>query len=229
MTLEAAHFGSTPTTGVNLILTALSSLKMVNGGAGAGGSGCVRTIARYAEVGYDAAAIDLLSRPGLPALLVTCFGGAFKPMSAGGQKFEQTLKFAVLCCAGRFSNVSDRLAGETPTVDPGVEDLLDWATYYGCRGLAGTADDVDGKPVRPFKNVHPTTHRWIRVEPEKFIASVEIEATRYLDYFDDTPTAVLEKLGIVHNPLDYDQLFLVDNTTPNTDAPATVRGGVVTL
>jgi hypothetical protein len=217
--MTTTHFGITPTTGCTAILSGLSSLLMANGGAGAGGSGCVRTIKRYAEKGYELEAIDRLTTSGLPALLVACMGGPFKPFEVNNQNHEQLLKFAIVVAAGRYSSQSDRMAGAAPTVDPGAEDLLDWATYYGCRALHTAG----------FKKVRPTQHLWLRFEPEKYLAVTELEATRMLDIYSDDPATVLETLGIVHNPTSYTHLFEVDNTTPKTTAPATVRGGVTDL
>ncbi len=228
--MNAGHFTNPPTTGVNAILSALSALQFANGGAGHGGSGCVKTIKRIAsDKASDLAAIDSMTVGNLPAMLVAQPGGPFKPFDTTGRLHEQTFRFSVICCAGKYSSFLDRLTSSAPTVDPGIEDLLDWATYLGCRALAGPGDVRGAVATRIYKKVRPVDHRWLRWETERFVAVAELEGCRFLDYHDDDLLTVLQKIGIVHDPTDPAHLFEADNTTPKTVDPATLRGGVVTL
>lgn len=246
--MNNGHFYTPPTVGCNAILDALEPLRFANGGVGVpGGTGCVKAIKRLAAERHDdLAAIDNMTVGNLPAMLVICDGGPFKPFDTSFRLHEHVLQFGVICCANRYSSYLDRIAGEPDpavmggpvggshdasylaTQSPGIEDLLDWATYLGCRALAGEPD------ARRYKKVKPLTHRWLRFEPERYVAVALIEAVRFFDYEDDEPEVFLETVGLVHNPVkaheaDPGNLFLGDNTTPNTAAPATVRGGVVDL
>ncbi len=219
---EAAHFPLTPTQGVNAIIDELAlRLAMRDGGAGVeGGAGCVRTIKRYADQNYDLASIDNLTQSGLPAMLVACMGGPFRPFdTVSGWNFEHALKFAIICAAGRFSSQKDRISGDEPTIDPGAEELLDWATYFGVRALYAAR----------FKKIRPISHLWLRIEPERYVAVAELEAVRLIDCYDDGPYVFLERIGLVHNPSNPERLFRADNETPNTDAPPTANGGVTGL
>lgn len=214
------HFGVTPSTAIAAILSALSVLKLHGGGAGvAGGSGCVKTIRRYAQDKYSVEEIDRVIAGGLPAMLVACTGGPGDVPTADGGEQPQRLRFAVICAAGRMSSVDDRISNATPSVNPGVEDLLDLATYFGLRAIHGAG----------LRCVRLLDHKWLRIEADKYIAVAELEGTRRFDLWDDEPVTTMLSLGLVHDPIDPEELFLEDNETPNTDAPPTLGGGVVTL
>ena len=228
--MTPGHFDSPPSVGVAAILSGLSSLLFLNGGAGAGGTGCVKTLKRIAsDTASDLAAIDNITVGNLPAMLVAQPEGPFKAFDTAGRCHMQTLQFWIVCVCGKYSSYADRLTSTTPTIDPGIEDLLDWSTYLGCRALAGPGDVKGATATRIYKLVRPVRHRWVRFEAERYVAVAELEAVRFFDYYDDDLLTVLEKIGIVHDPRDQAHLFNVDNVTPNTVDPATLRGGVAVL
>lgn len=206
-----SHYGATPNAIVEAVLTGLSVFKLQ------AGSGCVRTIKRLANDKYDLEAIDGVLTAGLPAWLVSYLGGVFEAAGCG-QRYLLRMAFGVVCAAGRHSAIGDRLAGDAS--DPGVEDLLDWATYYAMRAVNG---------VNGVQRARPLRHRWLRFEPTKYVAAFEFDATRMVDIYDDAPETILESLGIVHDPLDPEELWEADNLTPKSEMPPTTDGGVTTL
>jgi len=215
------HFLTTPGAVCDAILGALTAFKhvTVNGTE----TGCLRTLKRYTGDKFDEATLNLHLQQGLPAMLVAGTGGNFLAADANGQKFYQIMKFQIVCIAGKCNSQLARISGgQNAATMPGVEDLLDWATYYGCRAMASITGITKAKP---------TDHKWISLVPEKYIAVAEFEATRIFDTYDDEPITTLEKLGLVHNPTDPDQLWVLDGEgdptdVPYTDDPETVRGGV---
>lgn len=202
----------TPTQAVNAIITELS--RFLPGGAE--GTGAVRTIARVAGDRYDLEMIDGRLTKGVPAWLILNLGGPFEGVSTTQMLFEHQLKLSIVCAAGGYASIEDRLSGSA--ADPGIEDLLDWATYYGCRALHG----VDG-----LSRVQPTAHKWLRIQPQKYLAAVEISAVRELDLYDDAAADHLRRVGLVHDPLDPDVLFV--DGEPNTTWRPTLDGGVATI
>ena len=212
-----SHDAITPTVVVNAIIGGLSSLLFQNGGAGGGGTGCVKTIKRYVGDGFDLEVIDRMITAGLPAILVADISGTGSITGTHQQYFEEELRISMLCCAGKYDSQLARMTGGS--INPGVEDLVNWSKYYGLRAM-NTAG---------LKKLRYLGWRWLRIEPEKYIKVVELAGSSHCDIYDDTVSAVLETLGIVHNPSDYDQLFLGDNMTPKTNEPATMKTGVVDL
>lgn len=213
----SSHDAITPTTVVNAIISALSSLLFLNGGAGGGGTGCVKTIKRYVGDQFDLEVIDKMITAGLPAILVSDLSGSGSVTGTHQQLFEEELKIGILCCAGKYDSQLARMTGGSVT--PGVEDLVDWAKYYGLRAM-NTAG---------LKKIKYLGWKWLRIEPEKYMKVVELSGSSHCNIYDDAATTVLETLGIVHNPSDYDHLFLGDNVTPKTNEPATMKTGVVDL
>ena len=207
----ADHFGQTPTTVCNAVISALSIFKMANG------VGPVKTIKRL--VTADDEAMDRQLALGLPAFLVVHLAGEFKKGRASGQAWDQECVVSIFCCAGSFESQSDRLEGGVSALtDPGVENLVDWATYYGVQGIAA---------LEKIRSVRPLNQRWHKFEPGKYIMTVDIAYTRTLDAWMDDPTTLFESLGIIHDPIDPDDLWEVDNETPKSEWPPTVDGGVV--
>jgi hypothetical protein len=218
-----SHYGATPTAIADAILTSLSVLLYTNGGVGGGGSGCAKTIKRLAGDATDAEAIDQQITRGLPAILVGSNGGTFESASTDGQTYYQRMRFSLICAAGRYSSQRARTVGAevlSVVADPGVDDLLDWSTYYAIRAA---------RALGGVTRIKPIDHKWIRIEPQKYLAIAEIEATRLVDVYDDAIATELEALGIVHDPLDLGQLFDLDNVTPNSSLPDTIDGGVYDL
>jgi hypothetical protein len=212
-----SHYGVTPASVVTALVAGLSALKRI---AGPPPSGCLRTLQRYAGDRYDLEAIDLRLAAGTPAMLVAYLGGPIEPGATDGRLFYHRMKFSVICAAGSYASAEERLAGGSPATDPGVEDLLDWASYYACRAAMA---------VSGLTRVKPTDHKWLRIAPTKFLAAAELEATRQLDLWDDDGLGEeLERIGLVHSPLDPEELFEDDNLTPKQEEPL-VGGGVATL
>jgi uncharacterized SAM-binding protein YcdF (DUF218 family) len=207
-----AHLGTPPGTVVDAIITALSTFLMVNGGAGVGGgSGCVRTVARYpGEPGsseLDLATIDRLCANGLPAMLVAYLGGPFGEQATTRLRFTHEMRFGVICCAASYQSRGLRVVGTTPTVQPGVWDLLDWATYTAVRAVANIGRTGGANTAATVTLVKPTAHRWLRLMPEHYVAVAELVGSRLMDTEDDAPAATLQTLGLVHDPIDPLYLF----------------------
>ena len=208
------HFGIQPSVVTSAILSELSVLKKLNGGAGGGGTGVLATIKRIPGATFPDALIDGFCQAGLPAMLVSYEGGAFSTRS-NRRDFSQTMQFRIICIAGEMTSVSKRLDDDI-SVNPGIEELLDLATYYGMHAI----DDLDARSATPVG------HQWVSVAPGRYIASVDFTVIRKFDTWGDAPANTFEKLGIVHEPLDPDDLWEIDNTTPKSYYPRTTDGGV---
>jgi len=212
------HFGTQPSTVTNAILSGLSVLQKVNGGAGHGGTGVVATIQRIAGDGYRDDDLDQYLQRGLPAILVSYEGGDFK-RHANNQTLQQVMRFAIICIAGEMTSVRKRL-DDNYLVNPGVEELLDMASYYGYRAI----DAISG-----IRSATIDKHQWLSIIPGRYAASVSMSAVRDFDVWGDDPSVTLSKLGIVHNPIDYNDLWESDNITPKSTLPSDVSGGVFAL
>lgn len=215
------HFGARPGTVCTAILSALSVFQFADGGSGVpGGSGCVRTIKRFAGDELTPDKVDLQLTAGVPAFLVAHLLGQFVKGGANGRRFDQMAKVSILCASGRYSSQSARLAGATPLVDPGVEDLLDWAVYYALRAMEGVAG---------VSNPAPLEQRWLRVEPGKYLAVAELQYRRRFDAWDDAPADTLTKLGLVHDPVTPTSLWedSPTDTDPRSERPdgSLIEGG----
>ena len=207
----SAHVGVQPSTVIGAMRSELSRIEQ------RGTAGVLKTLKRYAADGIDLESIDRHILSGVPAMLLAYEGGIFDPPAANGRAQDQVMRFAIICAAGTFQGASDRLTGGH--WDPGVEDLLDLATYFGLRGMraAGVRLPLVGE------------HRWLRFVPEKYVAIATFTCRRQVDTWDSAIEGELEKLGICHDPTDPDDLWDPDNLTPNSDDPRTVDGGVATL
>lgn len=201
------HIPVTPTAIVDAILAELAVF-----------ASAVPTIKRLAADDQTIEAVDRQLVGGVPAFLVACSGGPFVSEATSGQRWVQELGITILCAAGRYSSQADRLSGTD--AKPGVEDLLDWATYYGMQALKGVSRVSAPRPVR---------HRWVRVEVGKYLAALDLTATRRVDTWEDDPATMLDDLGIVHDPTTPSDLWEDDNETPNSDMPPTTDGGVTEL
>jgi hypothetical protein len=222
--MESGHFGTTPTTLVNAMLTAYQALLISNGGkkAGGAGTGCVASVNRI----YDETAEGITAgcAPGVPAILVFLKGGVYESSDTTMQRFEDLLTFRVICVSGALGSLADRLdKGERDSDEafvPGVEELQDWGVYLGARALNAAG----------AKQVKLVNHsQAFRLTPERFAGAVTITAKRYLNIYDDALATTFERLGIVHDPTDPADLWEVDNITPKSDWPTTTDGGVATL
>jgi hypothetical protein len=169
----------------------------------------------------DIASIDTMLTGGLPAFIVAQTGGAFVRRGTNSKRFDQSCRVKIFCVAGYQRTQVSRSASATPTVNPGIEDLVDWAAYYGVKAIEGVADAIAPRPL---------AQRWLSTEPGKYVAVAEIEYMRRMDCWDDDPTDTLQSLGIVRDPTDEDELFdPADNVTPQSDDPDEFAGGVYTL
>lgn len=210
----ADHLGIQPATIASAILTALSAFKRTDEG------GIVNTLKLYAGNEFNPELVDRQMTAGAPGWLVAVLGGEFIPEGASGKRFRQTVHVHIVCAAGTYLGLTSRLQDQAETLTvPGVEDLLDLATYYGTRALDSLA----------VSQPRPVRHTWLRVEPGKYLAVAELECIRRLDLWEDDPTTILESLGIVHDPLDPNDPWESDNLTPKSEWPPTVDGGVTEL
>ena len=203
------HFSAQPTDVVDAIIALLDDFS------------CVKTVKRISGDDFSADEIDAKLTSGVPAFLVGHKGGQFEKRGSNSRRFDQIPVVTILCISSYQSSLIDRLASETPTVNPGVEDLLDWATYYGVRAIEGVSGAHAPKPL---------AHRWVSVEPHRYVAAVDIQYVRRIDCWDDDPSTTLQNLGIVRDPTDEDELFdPTDNVTPQSDNPDDFAGGVYDL
>lgn len=205
----SVHYGTTPSTIIDAMIAGLASLRAP--------TGHVKTIGRIES--DDIEAIDRALVNGMPALLIYDDGGRVEVAATHGQRFIETVKIRLIAVAGSYQNLTARLTGTV--VAPGCEELAYGGLYLALRAAAAVAGVHKVKPVNRVSAV--------KITPEKFICAWDIELCKQLDIYDDQPTAIITTLGLVANPTDDDQLFEVDNTTPNIDDPATKQGGVVTL
>jgi len=204
-------YGHDPNYVCNRIISALSVFLKTET------AGCIKTIKRLAGDFGNQAAMDRLLTEGAPAFLVLYEGGAFVPATSSNCVFVQAVKYSVFCVAGSYQDQTERLAGRN-VYEPGLDNMLRWATYYVMRELI---------QVESLNMVKPIAHQYLKWLPGKYVGVASFEATTRMDIYDDEPTMILERLGIVHNPIDLSELFLVDNTTPNTNDPTGL--GVATL
>jgi hypothetical protein len=223
-----SHYGTTPATVAASILTGLAVLKMHNGGYGVpGGSGCVRTVARIES--EDPEDIERGLTDGLPGVLVVFQQGTFEESDTGKQVFDELLQFRILVAVGATRDAVERMTGgevnHAVAKFPGIEDMQDWAIYFGCRAARQTGIRMV-KPVRRLQN------KTIGLPKGTYVCmgAVDIQMQRQIDIYDDATGHTLLKLGIVHSPSDYAHLFNVDNVTPKSSFPPPgVDGGVNTL
>lgn len=202
------HFGAQPSDVADSVIGLLNDFS------------CIRTCKRMVGADEDQDGLDVMLTAGLPAFLVAHAGGSFATRGANNRRFDQRCRIKVFCAASYQRTQVSRASSDTPTVTPGVEDLLDWATYYGIRGIESVSGATAPRPLQ---------HRWLYTEPGKYVAVVELEYVRQLNCWDDAPTSTLQSLGIVKNPSDEDALFEGDNITPDSDEDAALAGGVFTL
>ena len=220
--METTHFSHRPSAVVQTIMTAYSTLLKQAGGHRKGGTGVVSTVARVASLEGPDLAAALQQGGGVPALLVFFSGGTYSVKGTGRGNYLDTLNYMILCISGKSTNVGDRLAeGEVDpdeALEPGVEELQDWAFYLGLRALrtAGLNMSTAVRHSQVF-----------RMKPENYIGSVEFHGQREVDVYDDTLANSLLSLGIVHSPTDPDDLWEADNETPRSEWPPET-GGVTT-
>lgn len=220
-----SHYGITPAQICDAIITELSRFKVTPGGTGK-----VKTIKRLAGELADEDKLNHLLTSGTPAFLVAYMGGKFAPLDTAGYNYKNERNFAVVCCAGSYESEEKRFENSLDGT-PGVEQLLDWATYYVMQCLLNRADDANPHRLGGLvKFPRPTQHKQLLHSVGKYVYSLEFSCMVAVDFEDETPAATLQSVGIVHDPLDYDELFLEeDNETPNTDNPPAIAGGVFDL
>jgi hypothetical protein len=178
----------------------------------------VKTVRRYAGAKEDdLEAIDRLLTTGVPAFLVFHAPGKFDPMTTDGRRFNHRLHFGAYCCAGDYQSQTRRLEGRND-YSPGIDNLMRWAIYFCGRELL---------EVKELRGARPLGSRYLRFEPGKYVGVVEFEAVNTIDFYDDAPANALERLGLVKNPTDPEELFQGDNLTPNSTDPN--PGGVFSL
>lgn len=172
-------------------------------------TGCVQTIGMLTGPVDDPQTLDLMIREGLPAFLVGHPRSDFESRATDELTFTESAKFAIVCVAEHLHDRVERLEGRN-VYRPGLFNLSQWAVVYGLRGLRDLQSRLNYKPI---------SKRFARFAAERFVSIVEIECNFTTDVQDDVDTfgPRLERLGIVHNPVDLSALFLPDNLTPNGD------------
>ena len=221
--MDATHFGRTPTTLADAILSELAALQMD------GDVGVCRTIGRIR--GDSPEDIKAALHGGAPAVLLHYEGFSSIPaeQATDGQLEQDTLTFKLLCVSGQISAVRLRQDGEgerNPDLvnadRVGVEQLQDWSRYLALRALHA----AKARRVRTLRGTQS-----YRITAEHFIGAVYLSCSREVDIYDDAPANLLQQLGIVHDPTNpTGDWWLPDNTTPISDwPPPGVDGGVTDL
>jgi len=211
---DTGHWSATPRNACLAILTAFADLEFQNGGAGAGGTGCVKSIARIAH-DTDMETIKLGLHAGLPGLLVFYGAGRVESNTASQRRFNHEMKFRILCLSGNFESRIKRQSGagdmdSDTAITPGVEELQDWSSRLAVRAL----QDVDGISKVYIENFDPAQV----IEQGLYIGTVDIVATREIDVYDDLISTTLETIGVCHRE---DGTIVWDDppadTVPDTD------------
>jgi hypothetical protein len=220
--METTHFSHRPSDVVQALITGFSVLVKQAGGHRKGGTGVLASLAQVAST--EPEDLKAALHRGIPGLLVFYSGGVYTNRGTHRQKYHDTMNFSILCCAGKSTTVGERLAeGEADPDEaftPGVEELQDWAFYLGLRALRGQGLNM----------VTALRHSQVfRIESHAYVGTVDFSAQREVDVWDDTLANSLTSLGIVHSPLDPDDLWEPDNQTPRSEWPPTTDGGVTTL
>ena len=173
--------------------------------------GLVRTVKRLAGELNDQVAWNRMIAAGLPAFLVVYEGGKFaqQPTTVDGMQFELQIVYSVICLAGSYEDRIVRLEN-TDAYQPGLDNLMRWATYHAGRVL------IEEKSL---SNARPVEYKYLDYSPERYAGVVVFNAAAAVDIYDHEDGIELESLGIVHTPKNVSQLFNADNTTPNTDDP----------
>lgn len=214
------HFGATPSEICASIISELSIFIRQSG------SGCVGTIKRIPP---DDLSIDGLKRhiaSGLPAFLVAHNGGRLASEGVSKRSHYQRCTVSIVCVAENARALADRFSGDTPTTRPGIDDLADWAYYYGIRGL----ENAKRAGKRMLLAPSLVESSWLHSEPGSYAMQVDLEYIRPMNCWEDDPTTTLQTLGLCHDPTDIDSdWFDIDNETPLSDWPSTVDGGVTDL
>jgi len=210
--MKAVHFGVTPGTITDAIVSALETLTPV------------KTVKRIQDDDEATLKRAIATGAGGPMLLVFYGGGVYALDSAGEQSYDDTLAYTVFAVAGRSSAPADRWTGgehdSDLATDPGVEELQDWALYLSIRA----AEVTGATQVIALRHTQA-----VQMEPGRWIGQVEFTARRGVDLYDDAVTTTLVTLGLVKNPSDPPDLFEGDNVTPKSDEPPDTAGGVFEL
>lgn len=219
---ETGHWSVTPRNACQAILTGLTALEFVNGGAGGGGSGCVKSISRIAH-DTNLEQIRLGLHKGLPGILLFYGSGSCKPTTTGNCTYEHEMRFRLLCLSDNFESRIKRQSGEgdmdsDAAIMPGIEELQDWGLRLALRALR----DTTGVYKPHLSRIDPAQY----VENGLYIGAVDITAMREIDIHDDAAATTLLELGLVHSPRDYDDLWLDSPTDslPDSTLPRPIDG-----
>ena len=207
-------YGVAPGYVVGRILSELSRFKRE------GTTGVLETLARLTGSLGDPATWATMLQAGTPAMLVVYEGGPFKFIGSGRNHVQQQQRYSVVCIASDYRERKHRLEGRN-VYEPGLDNLARWARLYAARALL----QIEGVGLRSGKEE-------LRVfEAQRFVAVVSFEVEVEHDLYDDAATLTdeLARLGIVHDPLDLNDLFLADEETPNTDSPTSPAVGYAEL
>jgi len=205
----SGHYGVTPADVRAAIILGLTPLTKRDG------TGVLMTLAPYAGARADLDAIATHVAGGLPAMLVAYHGGALSEQTTHQQSYRHVMELSVICISGVMRSRPERLAHTAAA--PGIEDLLDWATYYAVRAMAAMDDISRARAVR---------HTVLAWEPGRYVAAVDMTCERELDIYDDALAATLAQLGIVHDPVD--DTWWTDppaDTDPDSEWPDGLDGG----
>jgi len=207
-------YGTAPGYVIRRILAELSRFKR------SGTTGCIETLGRLTGSLSDPGTWATMLQAGTPAMLVVYEGGPFRFIGSGKNQIQQTQRYSVVCIASDYRERRHRLEGRN-IHEPALDNLTRWARFYAARALL----QMDGVGLRSGKEE-------LRIfDASRFVGVVSFEVEAEQDLYDDaaTLTLTLERLGIVHDPLDLDDLFLADEETPNTDSPTSPKVGYADL
>ena len=221
---DTDHWSSTPRIAAQTIVSELQArLLYVGGGVAGGGTGCVRSIKRIADLTPESVMTGIES--GQPAILVNYAGGACTPTGIRQQKWNQVLEFVLLCYSEHFDDFDGRASGigemdHEAATRPGVEELQDFAARFGVRALRG----VDGLAKSHILRIDPQQ----TIRPGAYIGIVELRSEREIDAYDDAYDNTLETLGVCRNPNDIAGDWFTDppaDLDPDSEWPDGLDGG----
>jgi hypothetical protein len=208
------------------LISQLSRFLLVDPSDGSANAvGFARTVGRLVGDLRDEEIWSVVMLAGTPAILVHYGGGRFDKTTGitGGYKAAETATFSVICVDSNFRSRIERFEGKRQRTGtaPGLDRMTRMALSFAWRELLGLG--------RSMKNPRPHQVRYLSLGNDRFVSVVEFQGEVVVSGAEDWPSAVLEKLGICHNPKNLATLFLGDNITPNTDDPTSPSSGVADL
>lgn len=203
-------YGLPPRYLVDRVLAALARFKR------SGTSGFLQTLDRLSG---NLNEIDtwerLITDAGAPSMLVHYGGGAYKASGTAGVYNVLTVTITVICIATDYRDRRLRLEGKN-VHQPGLDNMTRWAYFYAGRAL---------KNIKSLKNARALREDYLSFEAARFVSAVSFAGELKLHWYEEHPSARLERLGICHSPRTRGTLFEPDNITPATDSPTSPSTG----